>query len=304
MNIQDKVLNFYKRWDVELSEDDCQKYTNFKTRTLNSLDDVLGDHFIHKYNEKKFFHLVGRKYPVSSIVRIKNKEDDNDLFSAVANLAVRNRVSKDVNRDYFSDSAMYKFLEKEVDFSKYIYYIQNIFWIENLKKELKEKLFNRIKEDIELSFVHINIVENEEDYLFYPKGDPVLDKFLINETLTYLVPYKDSCQNFKNALRQYERGEINRNLFDNIRFALEAFLKEYLKTNASLEQSMKSPLGKKMKELGVSEEIRNMYTHLINCFSKYHNEHSKHNDDVNEKEVEFMLYLTGAFIRLLVTYSK
>ena len=53
----------------------------------------------------------------------------------------------------------------------------------------------------------------------------------------------------------------------------------------------------------MSVEIRNMFTTLVDLFAKYNNEHIKHDDDseiIIESEVEFLIYLTGTFIRFMV----
>lgn len=46
-----------------------------------------------------------------------------------------------------------------------------------------------------------------------------------------------------------------------------------------------------------------MYWKLINYYTKYQNNYAKHNDKVkvDSSEIEFILYLTGTFIRFLLT---
>ena len=43
-----------------------------------------------------------------------------------------------------------------------------------------------------------------------------------------------------------------------------------------------------------------MFFKLIDCYAKYNNSYIKHNDSVNENELDFLLYLTGNFFRFLM----
>ena len=47
-----------------------------------------------------------------------------------------------------------------------------------------------------------------------------------------------------------------------------------------------------------------MYFKLIDCYAKYNNSHAKHDDSVDENELDFLLYLTGSFIRFLIKINK
>ena len=43
-----------------------------------------------------------------------------------------------------------------------------------------------------------------------------------------------------------------------------------------------------------------MYAKLLNLFAKYQNDKVKHAEKWAEPEVEFMIYLTGLFMRMLL----
>jgi len=78
-------------------------------------------------------------------------------------------------------------------------------------------------------------------------------------------------------------------------------LKKILRNKARLEKQTE-PLGKYLKNKGTSKKIKNMFTMLLSHYAKYQNEYVKYNDKINkESEVEFIIYLTGTFMRLLLS---
>jgi len=66
-------------------------------------------------------------------------------------------------------------------------------------------------------------------------------------------------------------------------------------------KNQKGPLGNYLKDKGTPTEIREMFATLVMYYDKYQNEYAKHNDKVRESEVEFMIYLTGTFMRFLLS---
>jgi len=43
-----------------------------------------------------------------------------------------------------------------------------------------------------------------------------------------------------------------------------------------------------------------MFKHLLDYYSKYNNNNVKHNDNINNKEIDFVFGLTNLYIKLLV----
>lgn len=109
----------------------------------------------------------------------------------------------------------------------------------------------------------------------------------------------DSCPEakklFNQALEKCNRGGYERNALDDMRLSLELFLKQKLGNNLSLENQIKN-IGKYQKEKGRSAEFTNMFKSLLDYYSKYQNEHVKHNDNVNQGEMDFVIKLTSDFI--------
>lgn len=84
-----------------------------------------------------------------------------------------------------------------------------------------------------------------------------------------------------------------------MRLALELFIKQYFNNEKSLE-NQKELLGKYLKEQDVAKEIRDMFSTLFLFYTRYNNENVKHADNCIELESEYIIYLTGTFIRFLI----
>lgn len=118
---------------------------------------------------------------------------------------------------------------------------------------------------------------------------------LINETKHMLHKYPQAEKLFNTALEKYRQGLYERNLLDDMRLALELFLKSILNNNKSLE-NQKSAIGTFQKEKNASPELSNMFIKLVDYYAKYHNSNIKHNDNVKKNEIGFLINLTSSFI--------
>ena len=109
----------------------------------------------------------------------------------------------------------------------------------------------------------------------------------------------DSCPKakklFNQAIEKRNMGCYERNTLDDMRLSLELFLKQKLGNNQSLENQIKH-IGQYQKEKGRSAEFTNMFRSLLDYYSKYQNEHVKHDDNINQGEVDFVIKLTSDFI--------
>jgi hypothetical protein len=128
-----------------------------------------------------------------------------------------------------------------------------------------------------------------------------LDKGIIDSVLAGLEDYPKVAKQFETALRIYQSGETDkyRNLLDNLRFALEQLLKNILNNQKSLE-NQKNFILPWLKAKGLHDEVVNLYERLLSTYQNYQNNAVKHKDDFSINEVEFMIYLTGNFMRLII----
>jgi len=286
MTIPCKIKNFYKRWNIEYDED--KRFTDFKNRTLSIIDDALGGLFLSDKNLERYFLKLTAKHFSEAKIR-----KGVGAFEKAIKLIYEEVVE-------FKYSFTYKVFSEENNLVEFIKCLQVLFWLD-LDSEVKEKLFLGFKEDIELSLLDIQIKRIKGDnIIFYPKGSKLLDEKVVNDVLDWLISYPNVQKSFKSALEKYQDKIYQRNLIDDLRLSLELLLKQILNNEARLEKQ-KIFLGEYLKQKNVPKELNNMYWKLIDYYTKYQNNYAKHDDKVDSSEIEFIIYLTGIFIRFLMT---
>jgi len=283
MTIPCKIKNFYKRWNIVYDED--QRFTDFKNRALSIVDDTLGELFLSDKNlERHFLKLTAEHFPQSKI-------------------GVLSKAREAFNEKEFRNSPVYKIISGENNFVEFIKCLQVLFWLD-FDSEIKKKLYLGFKEDIKLSLLDIQIKKIKGDnIIFYPKGAKLLDEKVVNDILDWLISYPNVQKSFKSALEKYQDKIYQRNLIDDLRLSLELLFKEILNNNKGLENQEKL-LIEYLKQKNVPKELNNMYWKLIDYYAKYQNNYAKHEDKVDSSEIEFIIYLTGTFIRFLMTLEN
>jgi len=277
-NMRARVQNFYKRWNYKHTEE--EKEIEFRNRIITTIDKILGKTFLENDNLiRTYFRLIGQPL-------------------ALSHTGLRYEVST-IQGKPFENSPVYNIFLSFTNINKTIQYTQALFWL-GLGDNIKEALYKEINEDIELSTLSIRLKKTKSgNYILYPSGAKLLDENVVNDALDWLDDYPKVYDSFKSALEKYEKHKYTRNLIDDLRFSLESLLKKILHNRKGLENQTK-PLGQYLKGKEVSKEIRNMFRELINEYGKYQNEHAKHNDSIGEFEVEFIIYLTGTFMRFIL----
>lgn len=143
----------------------------------------------------------------------------------------------------------------------------------------------------------------QEDYGHLAPKEDITEEINqeIEETQHYLALYPGVLEAYNNAISKYrsKNKQLQRNALDDIRLALELFLKQILSNKKSLENQIKH-IGNFVSNNGGSDEFTNLLYTLIDHYSKYQNERIKHNNDVIEVEISFIVELTSLFIRQLV----
>ncbi len=173
----------------------------------------------------------------------------------------------------FSATQQYKILKELCELS--------IFKDNKDAKDLKIKLISRYGENFGYSIP-------EE-----------VDKTLLDATNTWLTDYPDSKKIFEQAMIKLENRIFERNLLDDLRLSLELLIKAVLGNNKSIENQL-ADLGIFFRKKSISKELNNMIVKLIDYFAKYQNTYIKHNDNVNDKEIEFIFELTSSLMKLLI----
>ncbi len=73
----------------------------------------------------------------------------------------------------------------------------------------------------------------------------------------------------------------------------------YRKTQLFLENQMEA-IGRLLKGANVSNEFRNLLTKTIDYYAKYQNNHVKHDDNINQYEVSFVIELTCILMKQMI----
>ena len=79
----------------------------------------------------------------------------------------------------------------------------------------------------------------------------------------------------------------------------ELLVKALLNNGRSLENQI-ADLGAQLKIANASSELRNMVTQIIKYYTDFQNNHVKHNDAVNENEIEYVIELTSVVMKYLI----
>ena len=286
-NIFLKRKSFIKRWDTSDFEDyDPNK---IKVRCLAAIKNILNiaskpSDFSFGYDYDFLDDYCGE---VSMILGIENKSNNFHQFEL-----------KDLYK-YLSSLD----LNNEKDFAIFIWYIEITFNYDFLDYIDKEELVHKVSEALELSNANVKILKTKKDYELYPKNTDFLDEPLVFDILSWLDKHKTSKTHFSNALK-IERTESNyRNIVDELRFSLESFFQSLFSNKKTLE-NQKSNIGSYLKESNVSTNISNMYMKLIELYCSYNNDNAKHGDDIIKDEIDYLIYLTGSFIRFMIQIKE
>lgn len=286
MRLPQKIKNFYRRWGVDYNEN--KRFSEFKNRALSTIDSIMGERFLSDAGlQERFLKLIGEHVPTSTM--------DNRWT------LIPQGIMGELK--HFADSPVHMILSEEQDFNQFMRFLQTLFWLD-LDPDVREALYLSLKEDIELSMLPVQIKRTGgNDIILYPRGAKLLDENVVNNVLDWLVRYPKTYQNFKSGLEKYQNKIYQRNLVDDLRLAFELLLKKILKNTKPIEKQTR-PLDSFLENAKVPTEIKKMFTTLVTYYSKYQNEYVKHDDRVNEFEIEFIVYLTGTFLRYVMILEE
>lgn len=170
-------------------------------------------------------------------------------------------------------------------------------------EKTSETLAGLIADAINGSSVNVTLYRTPNGYEFFPATEPIFDGVYVGDILNWLSDYPKSKGQYDKALRMIVEQSDTRDVIDNLRLALELFFKEYFGNNKSLDNQI-SLIGNLIQSKGISDEIGNMYQRLIDCYNKYNNKHTKHGNDVEDIEADYMVYLTGSFMRFMIQLRR
>lgn len=167
----------------------------------------------------------------------------------------------------------------------------------------REKYANFIMSMLNECHISFDLLEEDDKFFVFPKGAKELDNVLVSDVLTWLQRYPKAHKTYCTALKQYAEGIYIRDTADNFRKALEEFCQEFLSNTKNLANNITEVfqyLGKNNAE----PEVASMMKSLMNTYDTLNNKIAKHNDKVDEKYLEFLMYQTGVFIRMLIVVDQ
>lgn len=205
-----------------------------------------------------------------------------------------------------AESKIYSVLiVNKLSFKKFLaYYVAFINCLSNRKDGIKQsELLDLLDKAFNESKLNYALLKEDNQYFVFPKGTKELDDALVSEPLEWLNEYPVSYKTFCIALKQYSEGIYIRDVADNLRKNLEAFLQEFLGNSKNLETN-KNEICKYLGEQGVDAGISGLFQPLINAYKNINDRIAKHNDAVDKKLLEFILYQTGVLIRMVSSVKQ
>lgn len=196
--------------------------------------------------------------------------------------------------------------EHETVFTDYLAYFV---WFINLLSDDKERTWNRqafkkmLLNHLKEAHIQFELLEDDNKVFVFPKGAAEFDDALVSEPLEWLRDYPLAHKTFVIALKQYSDGIYIRDVADNLRKALEAFLQEFLNNTKNLETN-KNEICRYLGEQEVDAGISGLFQPLINAYKNINDKIAKHNDAVDAKLLEFLLYQTGVLIRMVLSVKQ
>lgn len=83
------------------------------------------------------------------------------------------------------------------------------------------------------------------------------------------------------------------------RLSFELLVKSLLNNNKSLENQIRE-IGSRLNNANASPELCNMIVKIITYYTDFQNHHIKHDDSVNEDEIEYIIELTSVVMKYLI----
>ncbi|MDJ0536884.1 MAG: hypothetical protein QNJ70_31095 [Xenococcaceae cyanobacterium MO_207.B15] len=313
MQIEKRLKNHYKRWSIVFNYE--EEFLKFKNRLIEILNKLIGEYLAEnsdideRFKEVFDLHKADKPYVKKSQPIYKNGNPLNPL-SSLPNGITKSFMPDSYTKNEFGDTYVYKCICDCDTLQELATVLQIFFWtLEAKYDEIKDVVSEILKEIKRISILTPSasfvVHQRGKQFIVYPNGDHFLDRGIIDCTLSGLEDYPEVAKHFEQALGICLRGERNeyRNLLDNLRFALEQLLKKILSNEKSLE-NQKSNLGSWLKEKGLHSQVIRLYQTLLTQYQNYQNNAVKHNENYSFNEVEFMIYLTGNFMRLLIQLAN
>ncbi|RKQ13338.1 hypothetical protein [Ureibacillus endophyticus] len=155
---------------------------------------------------------------------------------------------------------------------------------------------NKFEQNESVKEVKVRLLKNYGSTYGFNK---IVDAEVIAETYHWLKDYPKAFEKYNDGLTKFEANLFERNAIDDMRLSLELVVKSLLGNEKSLENQLPE-IGARLKEQGISSEIRNMYVKVLEYYTKYQNAYIKHDDRVNKNEMEYIIEITSLMMKFLI----
>jgi len=265
----------HKRWDIDIDLSEKQYILN--NRLLN--------HIMTFFRNNK-----GKGFPFIQ-----------SMISAFYHNAGEEAAKYDIN-----PNVMINYVKKKIECIDF-YRCINFFLLAVAEyydnSSIYDWLFDVMREDIIISGNLINIIRNNDGaIMIIPAGAKELDEPLVNDILNWLIDYPRARKNLISALEKYDAKNIKECL--NLLYSsLEDFLQEFFENKKNLE-NQKQVIGDFLKEKRGIPEMQNLIIKMYDYYALGMNEITRHGDKAIYEDIEYMLYQTGALIRILIQLDR
>lgn len=274
---------FNKRWNIKDDEEDKEQLKNRCLAVINNYLNSISEYYSREYEISRFCSDV----EIQLGVRASN--DQYADFSRTKLFRMLNSLDLNTKENY----------------NLFMYFIEIVLNYEYVHFEDEEinSFIIRIAEVLKISNANVMVCKNGNNYELYPMDTEFLNGALIVDVLSWLDEFEQSKKSFAKAIRTKRTESNYRSIIDELRLSIELLFKQLFKNEKSLENQTEN-IGRYFKENNISIEISNMYIKLMDLYTKFNNNNAKHNDNIKEIEIDYMIYLTGNFIRLIVLIEK
>lgn len=297
MDIRLRLENHYRRWNISLDEE--EQFRQLRNRVRSVLASTIGQSIAENTRiDKEFAEILGEDVGVPEYVTVPSPTMRSLEF-------VQGR-----RRRAFGATRVCEAVDESENLEQLVTALQIVFFVleqYNYEVSLVATVVERLRRITGLTpHFEFSIARRGKAVTVYPAGTKLLDDGTVNDVLGWLSDYPEVAKPFERALKIYMEGEKGnyRSLFDDLRLALEQLLKRILGNKKSLE-NQEQPLLKWIKVHDIHQQVANMYKQLLfGPYRIYQNQAVKHGEEYSEKEAEFMIYLTGTFMRLLLQLDE
>lgn len=266
------------REKLQIGFDDQKKFKYFITKIFNYLENCVSCSYA-QINEEEYFKFCN----TSGIT-----------------------MTQGLHRGLYYDeiiNVLHEYSQTLTEFLSFYMAFVNCQVDEKYKPLKKEECKNILCHMLDESQILYEVIQDKDGYFVFPQGAKELDDALVSEILLWLRDYPGAQKTYVIALKQYADGIYIRDVADNLRKALETFLQEFLGNEKNLETN-KNEICRYLGEKGVDPGVSGLFQPLINAYKNINDRVAKHNDKVDARLLEFMLYQTGILIRMVLSVDS